>query len=138
MKKTVTLDASFTAKAEHCSIECRAEPLEHVFDESELGRGPAAAIATAIATGIRNIAAPAAGRHHKEFNVTGHLARNIHAVPVGKEWAVVPPPDRLNRDPKLLERLRGLVPVIDNPLAAPAVVKAIEATPAVIIRKRSR
>jgi hypothetical protein len=135
--KTVTIGTSFAAMGDYTSVECRADELEHTFDVSALGEGPAAAIRDAIARGIRSISEPArSGR--PLFNRSGHLANGISASaePDGG-WSIAAPPDRL-QDPALAERLAELVPAIAKPLDQPPVKSAIEQTTNQIVRVKRR
>lgn len=78
----LTIDETHTTRGRHASVEIKADPLEHDFDEVELGRGPAQAIRDAIATGIRGIrerAKPATIRKREQARAA--LAR-------GEAWAV--------------------------------------------------
>ncbi len=119
----LTIDETHTTRGKHASVEVQADALEHDFDEVELGRAPAHAIADAIATGIRGIrerANPATirkreqaraalargeawaveryagrqpGQSDKLFNDSGALA-DLRVVEQRGEWAVTTPPNR--------------------------------------------
>lgn len=78
----LTLDETHATKGRHASVEVKAEPLEHDFDEVELGRGPAQAIREAISTGIKAIRQRAsAATIRKREQARAALAR-------GEAWAV--------------------------------------------------
>jgi hypothetical protein len=133
----ITIGESFSATEDTTSIECKADKIEHTFNVTELGAGPANAIAEAIGRGIRNINEPArSGR--KLFNRSGHLADGITANAADDgEWSIVPPADRL-QDPDLVTRLAELVPAITKPTEQPTVKAAIEETTNQIARVSKR
>jgi len=154
MPPKLTLNESRVHQAGRLRVEVTAEPIVHDFDARALGEGPARAIADAIRAGIRVIAtaaAPATLRRRRAegvtttglFNATGHLARDLTAAWRGDEWAIDAPADRLvagaGRDAdalaRMLERLAELVPVLHDPIAAPGVRAAIEATLARLIQR---
>lgn len=120
----LTLDETHSTKGRHASVEIRADPLEHDLDEVELGRGPAAAIREAIATGIKAIRQRASdatirkreqaraalargeawavrryagrqpGQSDRLFNDSGTLAAGLTVQQRGKEWLVLAPANR--------------------------------------------
>jgi hypothetical protein len=117
------------------SVEVRAQPLTFDLDPAKLGAGPAAAIAQVIRESIEALP-------DRLFNRTGKLIAGITARLTGDAtYAVKAPPDRLERDPALLTRLRELVPVLRDPrqlLEHPTVKKAIEAARDAMITKEKR
>lgn len=135
----------------HRSVSIKSEPLEHTFDDAELGRGPAQAIRDKVAAEIRSITEQAAastiakrrrdGRTSTRlFNDTGKLAQGLRVEQDGETFATVAPSGRLAGETAgLLERLRGLVDVSARALAQDRKVReAIQAGPGLIIRKRRR
>lgn len=132
----ITINEGFEARDDHTSVECRTEPIDHVFDARALGQGPAQAIRDAIAAGIRAIASKTQDGKRQLFNRTGHLAEAMRAEPgTGDDWNILRPDDRL-RDPTLLERLRELVPALRDPLQVREVRDAIANTLRSVVRRR--
>lgn len=136
----VTLHPPAAARGKHVSIETTTTPVHHDFDDRALGEGPARAIATAVAAGIRAIG-ERADRGGRLFNQTGRLAAGIAAVVAGDEWGVVPPADRLSAAElgaaaveRMVARLFELVAALREPLDQPAVKDAIAATVQRLIR----
>lgn len=81
-KTRITINESFEARGTHSSVTVRAEPVEHVFDEDELGRGPSHAIAKAIREGIRAITQQASA------STIARRQAAVKALARGASWAV--------------------------------------------------
>jgi hypothetical protein len=98
--RTVKLDESRAIG----NLEVKAEPLVCELDELTLVTPVADAAAAVLRESVRKIGERAV-EGNRLFNVTGRLARGIHAV----GGAVLPPPDRLQTT-ELLDRFVAAVP----------------------------
>jgi hypothetical protein len=139
----LTLDESLKVDAGHVGVIVEAEALEIETDELALLEGTADASSRAIAADIRAITAPVAESTRRRadhpgtrlFNNTGALANGIEAVESGGAIEVRAPADRLEDD-AVASRLVELVDSIRDPLAAPAVDRALEQAVDDIAKKR--
>jgi len=89
----------------------------------EVARPVAVAIRDSIVAGIKAI--PPRPDGSRPFNDTGKLVAGIRLEKHSDgSYSVMAPPDRL-QDPRILTKLHEMVPVLDDPLAIPAVDAAI-------------
>ena len=111
-----TLGRSYSGGGEHASVKVKADVIEIDLDVARMAKGPADALAAAVAAGIRNIGVGAKEGAHRLFNKTGHLASGITASATGPgTYQIVPPSDRLN-DAGMMERLKALLNVDEKPV----------------------
>jgi hypothetical protein len=108
----------------HFGASISATPMTVDFDEQRLAAEVAPSLRDEIEAGIRGITKKAkpstlkrskARRSPTLFNATGHLASSLGLAQDGDAVAITAPGDRLQDEKAvLLERLRELVPVLDD------------------------
>ncbi len=134
MRTKIAIGESDSHESDHGSVTVTCDTLEIDLDPQAIAEAQAKAAAVAVSRGIRAI--PSA-HGHQPFNVSGKLATGIAVQrnPDGSA-SVVAPPDRLTRDPALVEKLVEKVPELQRPADAPEVRKALEKSASEIVTTR--
>lgn len=137
----ITINKSYSTRGKNVSINVKAQPIEHHFDDREAARTPAKAIAKMVEERIRHLnkrAAPKtiAKRRRKGrtgtklFNDTGKLADGITMDENAGVFETRAPEGRLSPDqPFILERLLQLINIDpESIMRDPKVRAAVEET----------
>lgn len=103
-----TIDESTRRNGAHSTVTVDADAMVIDIDEERLASAAATAGAVSVAAAIRALPGEA-------WNRTGELANGIGTErnPDGSV-SVVAPPDRLKRDPVLVQKLAALVPAMSG------------------------
>ena len=129
----ITINAPRSTPKGRFTVTTKSEGLTFDLNPERIGSPIAAAIAEAIRESIASLPG-------KLFNRTGRLIDGIAArLADDSTWTIAAPADRLQRDPKLLERLVDAVPMLKNPAALldhPKVKAAREIVAATLVTKR--
>lgn len=127
MKYRATIGPKASHVGKHGAVSITSRPLAIDLDPVKLATDAAQAGAAAIAADI-------AALPGDQWDKTGALKRGIAARQTRGGAEVTAPPDRLTRDPVLLEKLTARLAVLRDPTNDKRIEKAIEKSAADIVK----